>query len=80
MLKRAIPFPELLIQLGMPPLQPGRPKSPNPKKAVNLRLDPEIIEHFKAGGRGWQTRINAVLKDFVAAETAPKRSRAKKRA
>jgi len=52
---------------------------------VNLRLDPAIVAHFKAGGSGWQTRINAVLKDFVAAETAPaasepKRTRARRRA
>ncbi len=38
------------------------------KKQVTLRLDPEILEHFKRQGRGWQTRINAVLRTFVEAE------------
>ncbi len=74
---KARPLDEILVEHGYPPI--GRPKSANPKQAVNLRLDPEIVEHFKAGGKGWQTRINTVLKDFVAAETAPKRARAKKR-
>jgi uncharacterized protein (DUF4415 family) len=25
-------------------------------------LDPDVIAHFKAGGRGWQTRVNAALR------------------
>ena len=25
-------------------------------------LDPDVIEHFKAGGKGWQTRVNAALR------------------
>ena len=35
------------------------------KQQVTLRLDPEILAYFKKGGRGWQSRINAVLKTFV---------------
>ena len=38
------------------------------KKQVTLRLDPDILEHFKRQGRGWQTRINAVLRTFVEAQ------------
>lgn len=41
----------------------GRPKSDNPKVAVSLRLDQEIVARFKATGPGWQTRINDVLRD-----------------
>jgi uncharacterized protein (DUF4415 family) len=33
---------------------------------VTLRLDSEVVEHFKAGGAGWQTRINAALKRALA--------------
>lgn len=40
----------------------GRPPKDNPKVAVNLRLDPEVLEHFKGGGEGWQTRINEALR------------------
>lgn len=40
----------------------GRPPSPNPKRAVSLRLDPDVLAHFRRGGRGWQSRINAVLR------------------
>lgn len=40
----------------------GRPKSANPKASVNLRLDPDILEHFRSQGPGWQTRINDALR------------------
>lgn len=37
------------------------------KRQVTLRLDPDILDHFKRQGRGWQSRINAVLRTFVRA-------------
>jgi uncharacterized protein (DUF4415 family) len=40
----------------------GRPPSDNPKKQVTLRLDPEVVEKFRATGKGWQSRINAELR------------------
>jgi uncharacterized protein (DUF4415 family) len=40
----------------------GRPKSVNPKIAVNLRLDAAVLAHFRAGGPGWQSRINQTLR------------------
>ena len=41
----------------------GRPKSKNPKVAVSLRLDQEVVARFKASGPGWQTRMNDALRD-----------------
>lgn len=48
-------------------LQPkrGRPAAANPKTHVNIRLDAEVVEAFRATGRGWQTRINSALKDWL---------------
>lgn len=40
----------------------GRPPSPNPKRQVTLRLDPDVVETFRATGKGWQSRINAELR------------------
>jgi uncharacterized protein (DUF4415 family) len=40
----------------------GRPKSRNPKRPVSIRLDPEVLAHFRRSGRGWQSRINAALR------------------
>ncbi|WP_103174541.1 BrnA antitoxin family protein [Paracoccus sp. SY] len=41
----------------------GRPKADNPKVAVSLRLDQDIVARFKASGPGWQTRMNRALRD-----------------
>jgi len=35
------------------------------KKLVSLRLSPEVIDHFKSGGRGWQTRIDGALREAI---------------
>ncbi len=40
---------------------------PKKKRSVSLRLDPDVLEWFKHQGRGYQTRINAVLKAYVHA-------------
>lgn len=43
----------------------GRPPSENPKKQVTLRLDPDVVEKFRATGKGWQSRINAELRKIL---------------
>ena len=35
----------------------GRPRSPNPRKLITLRLPPDVIERWRATGPGWQTRM-----------------------
>ena len=40
----------------------GRPKKTAPKQAVNIRLDPDVLAHFRATGLRWQSRINAALR------------------
>ncbi len=45
------------------------PHFPNgAKQQITLRLDPEIIDWFKSTGKGYQTRMNAVLKTFISAQ------------
>ena len=41
----------------------GRPKADNPKVAVSLRLDQDVVARFKASGPGWQTRMNRALRE-----------------
>jgi len=43
----------------------GRPKAEVTKQAISLRLDPEIVAHFREDGPGWQTRINDALRRVV---------------
>ncbi len=40
----------------------GRPKSDAPKQATSLRLDPDVLDHYRATGPGWQSRINQALR------------------
>lgn len=39
--------------------------SERPKVPISIRLDPEVVEYFKAQGSGYQSRINAVLRAYV---------------
>ena len=45
--------------------QRGRPKAEAPKVFTAIRLDADLLEAFKATGKGWQTRMNAALKDWL---------------
>ena len=44
----------------------GRPPVTVKRPTLNMRVDAEVLDAFKATGPGWQTRINAVLRDAVA--------------
>jgi uncharacterized protein (DUF4415 family) len=45
-----------------------------PKKLLSVRLDPDVVDWFKAQGRGYQTRMNAVLRAYVQAQRAAKKA------
>jgi uncharacterized protein (DUF4415 family) len=44
----------------------GRPAAAVKRPTLNMRIDADVLEAFKATGQGWQTRINAALRDAVA--------------
>jgi len=43
----------------------GRPRSPAPKQRITIRLSPDVLATFKATGRGWQTRVETALRDWL---------------
>ena len=43
----------------------GLPPFPPAKKHISLRIDADVLDWFKATGRGYQTRINHVLRAYV---------------
>jgi uncharacterized protein (DUF4415 family) len=51
----------------LPKRKPGQrgPQRTPTKEQITLRLDRDVVEHFKAGGSGWQSRINAALRRIV---------------
>jgi uncharacterized protein (DUF4415 family) len=48
----------------------GRPKSDNKKLLISVRYSPEVISHFKSTGEGWQSRMDRVLRQYVARHAA----------
>lgn len=43
----------------------GRPPVAEPKISTTIRLSRDVIDYFKAGGRGWQTRIDDALREWI---------------
>ncbi|MGR3373791.1 BrnA antitoxin family protein [Pseudooceanicola nanhaiensis] len=41
---------------------------PEPKQAISLRVDQDVLAFFKAEGPGYQTRMNAVLRAYMEAK------------
>ena len=64
-LARAKPFREVFPKLAAS-IRRGRGPNKSPtKKLVSLRLSAEVIDHFKAQGPGWQTRIDETLRQIA---------------
>jgi uncharacterized protein (DUF4415 family) len=62
---KAKPFAEVFPDLSSS-IRRGRGPNKTPtKKQVSLRLSPEVIQHFKKGGKGWQSRIDETLRRVV---------------
>ena len=58
---RAKPFAEVFPELAASYRRTRGPQKAPTKKLVSLRLSPEVLEHFRATGPGWQSRINDAL-------------------
>jgi uncharacterized protein (DUF4415 family) len=44
----------------------GRPKSDKKKLLISVRYSTEVVEYFKSTGAGWQSRMDGVLRQYVA--------------
>ena len=65
--KRAVPFSALpeSLQTTLLGLK-GRGKQQSPTKvSTTVRFDSDVLEAFRATGRGWQTRMNEALKEWL---------------
>jgi len=43
----------------------GRPPSAVKRPTLNMRVDPDVLQHLRAGGKGWQTRVNTLLREAM---------------
>nr|WP_321298810.1 BrnA antitoxin family protein [uncultured Sphaerochaeta sp.] len=41
------------------------------KKKISIYVDADVLEHYKSKGKGYQTKINRVLREGMLRETAP---------
>lgn len=68
MLDQAVSLQELPGRLQAK-LRAGRGPNKAPlKERITIRLSPEVLAHFREGGKGWQGRIDQALKEWVAAQ------------
>ncbi|MCK0507945.1 BrnA antitoxin family protein [Aromatoleum anaerobium] len=43
----------------------GRPRAAVTKERITIRLSPDVVQTFRATGDGWQTRVDAALRDWL---------------
>lgn len=46
-------------------IAPGRPKAEFTKQSLTVRYDADVVEAFRATGKGWQSRMNDALRDWL---------------
>ncbi|MBF0154590.1 MAG: BrnA antitoxin family protein [Magnetococcales bacterium] len=46
-------------------MKPGRPAGSGTKVSTTVRFDADVITAFRATGKGWQTRMNDALRDWL---------------
>jgi len=44
----------------------GRPRNTSPKQPISIRLSPDVLDYFRSSGKGWQTRLDNVLRDYIS--------------
>lgn len=67
---RAVPFSKLpkSLQTKLGSRTRGPQKTPT-KERITIRLSPDVVQQFRATGDGWQTRVDAALKDWLNSHT-----------
>ena len=53
------------LKIGDKLIRRGRPRTASPKQQVTLRLDADVLDRLRATGTGWQTRVNAALREWL---------------
>lgn len=61
----SIPFTDEDWERARPSARIGRPPAAVTKERITIRLSREVVEQFRASGDGWQTRVDAALKDWL---------------
>ena len=57
--------PEWAAKLAAAPVRRGRPRAATTKVSTTIRLDADVLAAFRNQGKGWQTRLNGALRDWL---------------
>ncbi|WP_321161742.1 BrnA antitoxin family protein [Verminephrobacter aporrectodeae] len=61
----AMPLTDEEWEAVKPLVRMGRPKAEVTKERITIRLSHDVVTQFRATGEGWQTRIDAALRQFI---------------
>lgn len=64
--------PEWSAKLSRANVVRGRPKLAQTKVSTTIRIDADVLQHFRAEGRGWQTKINRILRETMSGQSLEK--------
>jgi uncharacterized protein (DUF4415 family) len=67
----AIPFTDEEWEAAKPSIRVGRPKALVTKERISIRLSRDTVDQFRLTGAGWQTRIDAALREYIAEHPLP---------
>jgi uncharacterized protein (DUF4415 family) len=63
-------FQQADLYQGETLIRRGRPRSTKLKRSLTVRYDAEVVAAFKATGKGWQTRMNEALREWLRLDSA----------
>ena len=63
--------PEWRERFGAAKVRRGRKPLATPKISTTIRFDPDVLAAFRARGPGWQSRVNAALREWLALDAKP---------
>lgn len=66
----AVPLTDAEWAAVKPTVRRGRPPAESTKERITIRLSQDVVQAFRATGDGWQTRIDAALKDWLSTHKA----------
>ena len=61
----AVPLTDAQWEAARPFIRRGRPPAPVTKERITIRVSRDVVERFRTSGDGWQTRVDAALKDWL---------------
>ena len=61
----SMPLTDEEWEQARPFMRRGRPLAAVTKERITIRLSRDVVERFRASGDGWQTRVDAALKEWL---------------